>query len=75
MMKRIAMALMVLAASAALVVGEGKGDKAKCLENCKDGCQKTYSKCVKDAKTDAKKKACQESLDLCNSYCVNKTCR
>jgi hypothetical protein len=73
--KRIAMSLMVLAASVALAGTDGKGDKARCLENCKDGCQKTYTKCMKDAKNDTQKAACKTSLSMCNSNCVNKECQ
>jgi hypothetical protein len=74
-MKRFVLFLAMLMVSAVLIVGEGKGDKAKCLENCKDGCQKTYSKCMKDANTDSKKASCTKSLELCEGVCINKTCR
>jgi hypothetical protein len=73
-MKRIAMLLVILVMSSVLYGEAKKGDNAKCLGTCKNSCQKLYTTCVKDAKTDDKKAACKKSLDLCNSNCINKAC-
>ena len=74
-MKKFTMLLMILMASVVLVGSDKNADKAKCLEACKSNCQKSYTICMKDAKTDGKKTACKQSLDLCNSVCVNQACR
>jgi hypothetical protein len=78
-MKKAALILLafVVVLSGAVFAGQKKSpaEYDRCMKACTAKCDKFYTTCVKDAKTDQAKKSCQKSKELCNSDCVNKACR
>ena len=67
--------LLIMCLVLVAAVQKGNADKAKCLANCKARCEKSYTTCQKNAKSDAAMKSCEKSKQICNSDCLNKACQ
>lgn len=67
--------LLVMCVVLLAAVQKGNADKAKCLAACQDKCTKSYTTCMKNAKTDAARTSCAKSKQTCDADCVNKACR
>jgi len=53
---------------------KGAAQKAQCIADCKNKCNRADATCKKNATNKTAVEACQKSLQLCTSHCANKAC-